>query len=139
MTYNTPGRKKLPPGEKGLTCQIRLKPRYREYYQTNLNKNWLEAKIEEEMNPTPTEKDLFVAYAVEKGVHPEAQTITALLEFYEEEKYNFGWEKLIDIFKQAEVQINTVEEERAKQGRRLSATESKVIQKAVVSSFKQIM
>lgn len=116
---------------------IRIRQPYKDYYKKNLSSDWLEDKIAEAMEPTPTEKDLFIAYAVNKGVHLGAQTIAALLELYEEEKYFFGWDTLVEIFKIAGQKINAASEEKEKQGKSLSNAEMKVIQKAVINDYKK--
>lgn len=116
---------------------IRIRQPYKDYYKENLSSDWLEDKIAEAMDPTPTEKDLFIAYAVNKGVHLGTQTIAALLELYEEEKYSFGWDTLVEIFKIAGQKINAASEEKEKQGKSLSNAEMKVIQKAVINDYKK--
>lgn len=116
---------------------IRIRQPYKNYYKENLSSDWLEDKIAEAMEPTPTEKDLFIAYAVNKDVHLGTQTIAALLELYEEEKYFFGWDTLVEIFKIAGQKINAASEEKEKQGKSLSNAEIKVIQKAVINDYKK--
>lgn len=135
--YRNAGRKALPDGEKKISYTIMIKPEYKDYYQKHLGNDWLESKILQEINQVPTEKELFTMYAAEKGVFTGYQTIKELLDLYEREKYSFGWDAIIEIFKEAGKKIFEKECAKELNNSELSDSEKKLIQKTVIDDFKK--